>query len=172
MKTALYLRVSTVDQTSENQRLQLEDFARGRGWEITAVYAENESAWKAGHQKELARLLHDSRNGRRKYDLVLVWALDRLSREGAAAILNLVNQFKLFGVKVISLQESWTEAPGEIGEVLFSIAGWAARMESNRKSERTKAGLERALKQGKVLGRPRGSRDKRKRKMKYRLKES
>ena len=57
-----------------------------------------------------------------------MWALDRLSREGAAAILNLVNRFKTYGIKVISYQELWTEAPGEIGEVLYAIAGWVAKM--------------------------------------------
>jgi len=100
--------------------------------------------------------------------VVLVWALDRLSREGAAAILNLVNILKVYGVRVISYQEPWTEAPGEIGEVLYAIAGWVAKMESKRRSERTKAGLERALRQGKRLGRPRGSKDKRKRRRRVR----
>ncbi|MFC1958461.1 hypothetical protein ACFLV6_00855 [Chloroflexota bacterium] len=57
----------------------------------------------------------------------------------------------------------WTEAPGEIGEILYAIAGWVARMECQRRSERTKAGLDRAIRQGKKLGRPRGSRDKKKR---------
>lgn len=74
--------------------------------------------WKSGHQKELARLLADCRNGRHRIDAVMVWALDRLSREGAAAILNLVNTFKAYGVRVISYQESWRGAPGVIGEVL------------------------------------------------------
>jgi len=95
---------------------------------------------------------------------MLVWALDRLSREGAAAILNLVNRFKTYGVRVISYQESWTEAPGEIGEILYAIAGWVARMESERRSERTKAGLARAISQGKKLGRPKDSKDRVKRK--------
>jgi DNA invertase Pin-like site-specific DNA recombinase len=71
---------------------------------------------------------------------------------------------KICGVKVLSYQESWTEAPGELGELLFAIAGWVARMESQRRSERTKAGLMRLVTQGKKLGRPKGSRDKRKRK--------
>ena len=126
-----------------------------------AIYQESESGWRAGHQAELKRLLEDAR--RHKFNLVLVWALDRLSREGSAAILNLVNNFKLYGVKVISYQEIWTEAPGEIGEILYAIAGWVAKMESQRRSERTKAGLTRARAQGKCLGRPPGSKDKRKR---------
>jgi len=94
---------------------------------------------------------------------LLIWALDRLSRGGSAAILNLVDTFKAYNVRVISLQESWTEAPGEIGEILYSITGWVAKMESQRRSERTLLGLARAIKEGKRLGRPPGSRDKTKR---------
>jgi len=164
MKAALYLRVSTTEQNVDNQLPALEAYAKSRDWEVAATYSENESAWKAGHQKELARLVADCRNGRHKVDIVLVWALDRLSREGAAAILNLVDTFKVYGVKVVSLQESWTEAPGAIGEILYAIAGWVAKMESERRSERTKAGLARALANGKKLGRPVGKKDKGKRK--------
>ena len=164
MKAALYLRVSTTEQNVDNQLPALEAYADSRGWQIVEVYQENESAWKSGHQKELARLLADCRNGRHRVDVVLVWALDRLSREGAAAILNLVNTFKAYGVRVISYQESWTEAPGAIGEVLYAIAGWVAKMESERRSERTKAGLARAIASGKRLGRPAGSKDGGKRK--------
>jgi len=51
----------------------------------------------------------------------LVWALDRLSREGALAILSLVNKLSSCGVKVLSYQESWTEAPGELAELLYEI---------------------------------------------------
>ena len=95
---------------------------------------------------------------------MLVWALDRLSREGASAILNLVNTFKLHGVAVVSYAEAWTEAPGAIGELLYAISGLGvAKMESERRSERTKAGLARVRAAGKVLGRPLGSKDKRKR---------
>jgi len=163
MKAAIYLRVSSSEQDPENQLPALEGVAQRLDVEIIEVYREQESAWKTGHQKELARLLNDIRTGWRKIDMVLVWALDRLSREGAAAILNLVDTFKAYGVRVISYQESWTEAPGAIGEVLYAIAGWVAKMESERRSERTKAGLERAVKSGSKLGRPKGSKDKRKR---------
>lgn len=162
MKAAIYLRVSTSDQFTDNQLPVLEAWANQRGFEVVNIFQENESAWKNGHQAELKHLLEDAR--KRKFDVVLVWALDRLSREGSAAILNLINTFKLYGVKVISYQESWTEAPGELGELLFAIAGWVARMESERRSERTKAGLARAIKNGKKLGRPAGHKDKKKRK--------
>jgi DNA invertase Pin-like site-specific DNA recombinase len=162
-RVALYLRVSSTERSTDNQLPASKSYAENRGWDIAEVYSENESAWKSGHQKELARLLADCRNGHQKYDAVLVWALDRLSREGSAAILNLVDTFRTYGVRVISLQESWTEAPGEIGEILYAIAGWVARMESKRRSERTKAGLARAIKEGKKLGRPKGSKDTKKR---------
>lgn len=163
MKVSFYLRVSSSEQTCDNQLPALEAYAKSRGWEVAEVYSENESAAKAGHQHELARLLDDIRGGRRKYDAVLVWAMDRLSREGSAAILNLVDTFKRYGVRVISLQESWTEAPGPAAEIMFAIAGWVARMESERRSERTLAGLARVRAQGVKLGRPKGSKDKVKR---------
>ena len=77
--------------------------------------------------------------------------------------MSLVHRLGAYGVKVISYQESWTEAPGELGELLYALTGWVARMESQRRSERTKAGLARAVAQGKKLGRPVGAKDKKKR---------
>ena len=64
---------------------------------------------------------------------------------------------------MLSYQESWTEAPGELAELLYALTGWVARMESQRRSERTRAGLARVKAQGKRLGRPPGSKDKRRR---------
>jgi putative DNA-invertase from lambdoid prophage Rac len=169
VKVVIYARVSTDEQSADNQVAQLKTWATSRGWDIVAVYMETESAWKAGHQHELSCLKADA--ARRKFDAVLVWALDRLSREGALSILQLVNTFKVYGVKVLSYQESWTEAPGDLAEILFAIAGWVARMESQRRSERTKAGLARVKAKGKNLGRPRGAKDRRKRKRTRRLKQ-
>lgn len=161
-KAAIYCRVSTGEQDTQNQSSVLTEWAKQRGFEVIGVYGEEESAWKAGHQRELAHLLQDAR--KRKLDVLLVWSLDRLSREGSLAILSLVNSLKIYGVKVLSYQESWTEAPGEIGELLYALTGWVAQMESRRRSERTRAGLARVKAQGKRLGRPQGSKDKRKRK--------
>ena len=166
-KASIYVRVSTGDQDTVNQVLALTEWAKNRGYEVVAIYSEEESAWKTGHQRELARLLQDAR--KRKFDVMLVWALDRLSREGSLAILSLVHRLKTFGVKVLSYQESWTEAPGELAELLYALTGWVARMESQRRSERTKAGLERVKAQGKHLGRPPGSKDRRKRRRRQRL---
>jgi putative DNA-invertase from lambdoid prophage Rac len=162
IRVAVYSRVSSRLQETQNQTLALMDWAKQRGFDIVTVYEEEESAWKAGHQKKLAELLDDARKG--KFQIVLTWALDRLSREGALAILTLVHRLAAYGVKVISYQESWTEAPGELAELLFALSGWVARMESQRRSERTKAGLERVRGTGKKLGRPKGAQDKRRRK--------
>jgi DNA invertase Pin-like site-specific DNA recombinase len=146
IRCALYLRVSTDDQDEENQFAPLEKRTIDRGWELTSVYRESETAWKDGHQPELARLLKDA--ARHKFDILMVFALDRLTRQGSAAILNLVNTFAVYGVKVISFNEPWTETLGETGEILLAIAGWVARMESDRKSQNTRAGIAKARKNG------------------------
>ena len=164
MKAALYLRVSTTEQEAANQRPALEDYAKRHDLNIVLTYTEAESAWKNGHQTELTRLLEDARHG--KFQVVLVWALDRLSREGPLAILSLVERLKRCGVKVISYQESWTEAPGELADILYAITGWVARMESQRRSDRTKAGIERARLQGSQIGK-RGPDKKRRRRGGY-----
>ena len=162
MRVCIYSRVSSSEQDTENQITVLTNWANQRGYDVVEVYTEEESAWKSGHQRVLARLIADARQ--RRFQALLVWALDRLSREGALAILSLVQKLSACGVKVLSYQESWTEAPGELGELLYALTGWIARMESQRRSERTKAGLARVKAQGKQLGRPPGSRDNRKRK--------
>jgi len=161
MRIAIYSRVSSAEQDTSNQVLVLSEWANRRSYQIAETYEEEESAWKAGHQKKLSALIADARM--RRFQAVLVWALDRLSREGALAILNLVQKLSICGVRVLSYQESWTEAPGEIGELLYALTGWVARMESQRRSERTKAGLNRVKAQGRKLGRPQGSRDKKRR---------
>ncbi len=110
MKCCVYLRVSTCQQDTENQGIALTQWAEQRGFEVVAIYREEESAWRSGHQRELARLVMDAR--KRKFRVILVWALDRLSREGSAAILGIVSRLSRYGVKVLSYQESWTEALG------------------------------------------------------------
>jgi len=159
-RAAIYVRVSTKEQSIENQESVLLDWSKRRGVDVVKIYSEEESAWKSGHQRALAQLVNDARRG--IFDAVLVWALDRLSREGPLRILMIVDRLKRSGVRVISYQESWTEAPGELAELLYALTAWVARMESDRRSERTKAGLQRAMREGKPVGK-RGP-DKKKRK--------
>jgi putative DNA-invertase from lambdoid prophage Rac len=157
MNSVIYCRTSTDEQHKENQLPILEKWAAGRGWEVRRIYAEDVTAWKSGHQKELSQLLKDARMG--QFKLVLIWALDRLCRGGPAVIFPILETLSTYGVKVISHEEPWTEQPeGALYELLISVYSWVAKMESQRRSERTKAGMERAkifgTKSGKKIGRP------------------
>ena len=144
----------------------LEEWAVRNTLRIVEVCQEEVTAWKNGHQVELKRLLSDALYG--KFDYLIIWALDRLTREGAAKLMTLINTLGQRGVKVISIQEPFTQAVmGPMGEIitemLYALYGCMAKLESQRRSERTRAGLARARTQGKHLGRPPGSKDKRKR---------
>jgi DNA invertase Pin-like site-specific DNA recombinase len=75
--------------TCPNQTAVLTNWAKQRGFEVIKIYEEEETAWRNGHQRELANLVADAR--RRKFQAVLVWALDRLSREGALAIFRMAS---------------------------------------------------------------------------------
>ena len=165
-RAAIYLRVSSEDQHTNNQLPALEEWAVRNTLRIVEVYREEVTAWKNGHQVELKRLLSDALYG--KFDYLIIWALDRLTREGAAKLMTLINTLGQRGVKVISIQEPFTQAVmGPMGEIitelLYALYGCMAKLESQRRSERTKAGLARARAQGKHLGRPPGSKDRRKR---------
>ena len=160
-RVVIYLRVSTSVQTVDNQLPALEKWIKDRGHELIEIYAENESAWCAGHQKELARLFHDLPG--RKADICLCWSLDRLSREGVARVFELVRKFKLHNVQLVSYAEPWLEQSGEMAELLYAIAAWIAEFESKRRSDRIKAGIARLRSQGKVVGRKPGAKDKKKR---------
>ena len=111
---ACYLMVSTKKQETDNQLPAIVAWCEAHGYNEPRreLYEENESAWTAGHQKELARLLSDLRTGKRRYDYLVVWALDRLSRQGIGATLQLINSFEALGCKVVSIQESWVAESG------------------------------------------------------------
>lgn len=160
-KAGILVRVSDPGQHTDNQLPDLVAWAERRGMTVMVTYEFQESAWKGAHQKQLTQVYQDARSG--KFQVLLVWALDRLSREGPLATLEIVHRLGQSGVQVWSFQEHWTEAGGELLDLLLAISGWVARMESNRRSERTKAGLNRAKSQGKRLGRPPGSKDRKKR---------
>lgn len=163
MRVAAYLRVSTNDQTVDNQLPAILDFCKVRWLSEPEIYRENESAWKAGHQKELARLLNDLRTGKRKYDYLIIWSIDRLSRGGIGALFSLINTFRQYGCQIVSCNEPWLESSGPAGDILLAVVGWVAEFESKRRSERTLAGLERARAAGKPIGKRGKDNGKRKR---------
>jgi DNA invertase Pin-like site-specific DNA recombinase len=148
VKVGILVRVSDPGQHTDNQLSDLLAWAERRGLEVVVTYESQESAWKGAQQKQLTQVYQDARTG--KFQVLLVWALDRLSREGPLATLEIVHRLGQSGVQVWSLQEPWTEAGGDLLDLLLAIAGWVARMESNRRSERTKAGLKRRLTRGSV----------------------
>lgn len=162
---AVYLRVSTNEQDTSNQLPAIMAWCEAHGYnkERIELYQENATAWKDGHQKEFARLLTDIRKGRRKFDYIVVWALDRITREGPLKILNIIHDLRNYHVKIVSIQEPFTDLPFGFDDVVYSFIAWVAKSESDRRSKRTLAGLERARGEGKQLGRPKGCKDKKQR---------
>jgi DNA invertase Pin-like site-specific DNA recombinase len=142
-----------------SQLLPLRAFAKALDGEVVAEYVDMASG-SNGDRKQFIQMLEDS--DRRKFDLLLVWALDRVSREGIPNTLGYLERLKCNGVAVKSLQESWLDTRDEgVGQLLIAIFAWVAKQERKRIVERTLAGLERAKKEGKRLGRPKGKKDSR-----------
>jgi putative DNA-invertase from lambdoid prophage Rac len=148
---ALYLRVSKDNgsQTVENQRPDLERLAQARGFTVVNVYEEQASAAK--HRPAFEALMADARRG--SFKVVLVWALDRLHRSMVGSITTLLELDRI-GVQVVSTREPWLDTSGPVRSLLVAIFGWVAEQERARLIDRTKAGLERARREGKRLGRP------------------
>src|SRR5262249_42469383 len=97
---------------------------------------------------------------RRDVDIVLIWSLDRLTRNGVMSLTSILGQLQRSGVTVRSLREPWLDTSSPlVAELLVSIFGWIARQERDQLIARTKAGLQRARRQGKALGRPRAISD-------------
>ena len=166
MKIAIYCRVSSSDQTPDNQRLRLTEYAREKEWDFE-VYTEVESTRKSRPVK--TELLHKLREG--KYDGVLVYKLDRWARSSIELVLE-IRELVSKGVVFISYTES-LDFSTSTGRLHFQILSAFAEFERELISERTKEGIYRAKKRGKTLGRPRGSKDKKKRrKAGYYLREA
>jgi len=147
-RAALYMRVSTDRQTGENQLAGLRQHAAARGFE-PVVYEEVGSAAK--QRPVLDRMIADARTGRIR--AILVWALDRLHRSMVGSIQTMLECDRV-GVPLVSVREPWLDTSGPVRPLLVAIFGRVAEKERARLIEQTKAGLERARRQGKRLGRP------------------
>jgi putative DNA-invertase from lambdoid prophage Rac len=154
MKVAIYARVSTDEQTEQNQLNILEKWAGDRGWEIIDRYCDVGSAWQTkGDRDELNRLLTDCHHG--KVNLVLIYDLSRLTRKGTAEMLNTLKKFHDNGADVYSYSEPFINQPSElVTSIIIPIYAYMAKAFSDQLSAKTKAGMERARLQGKHLGRP------------------
>lgn len=153
-RCGLYLRVSGDRQHTENQRPELVQLARARGLEVVQVYEETGSAAK--HRAAFDKMLVDAHAG--KFDVLLIWSLDRFGRS-MVGNLNAVLELDRIGVQVISVREGWLDSGGPTRGLLVGIFSWCAEQERLRMIERTKAGLERARREGKTIGRPRSNID-------------
>jgi len=151
MKIALYLRVSTDKQETENQAVQLREFATKQGWQIIREYTDCESG-SNGDRAQFRQMLDDA--SRRKFDLVLFWVLDRLSREGVYQTLQHLNRLESYGVGFRSFTEPYFDSCGVFKDAVIAIMATLAKQERIRRAERTRAGLARLKAAGKRLGRP------------------
>jgi len=154
VKVALYTRVSTRDkgQDVENQRRQLTDFAKKQGWEIVHQFSDHTSG-KTSDREQFKNMF--SAASKRKFDVLLFWSLDRLSREGALETLQHLQKLTAYGIAYRSYTEPYLDSLGPFRDGVISILACLARQERIRLSERTLSGLERARAQGRVGGRPR-----------------
>lgn len=153
MRAAIYSRVSKRDksQDTENQAVVLRDYCRSMKWPLVLEYADNESA-KSGERDAFQEMLTAA--AQRKFDCVVVWALDRLTREGVAETFIYIKRLLGHGVQFISFTEEHFRTTGAAGELMIAIAAWIAKQERIRISERTRAGLDKARAKGVRLGRP------------------
>lgn len=158
-KLALYCRVSTDAQESDNQLLELHQWGESQGHTVVAEYIDIASG--ARRRERLDDLFDDAR--RRRFDLVAIWSLDRLTREGPLATLLYLQRLTVMGIRVYSHQEPYLDPTLPFYESIVAFLADIAKWERARRSERTKAGLQRAVSQGKRLGRPPGKKDSRKR---------
>ena len=154
MKVAIYARVSTEEQTDLNQTIVLEQWAKDRGFDVVGIYKDVGTAWKADQsdQKELRRLLEDCSRG--KVQLVLVYDLSRLTRQGPLELMTRLKRFSDFNVNVNSYLETWFNVSNDFQPVMVAMFGYFAELYSKQLSARTKAGMARAKLQGKHCGRP------------------
>ncbi|HEV3332495.1 MAG TPA: recombinase family protein [Bryobacteraceae bacterium] len=155
-RVALYARVSTKDgrQDTENQLLALREYCAKQGWTIAEEYVDHETG-RTSKRPHFQQMFADARA--RKFDLVLFWSLDRLSREGVSATLNHLERLTAAGVNWRSYTEEYLDSCGVFRDAVLSILATIAKQERIRRSERAAAAIAKLRRQGKTehLGRPR-----------------
>jgi DNA invertase Pin-like site-specific DNA recombinase len=155
-KVALYARVSTKDgrQDTENQLIAVREYCQKQGWQIAAEYVDHETGGTS-KRKHFQQMFADARA--RKFDLVLFWSLDRLSREGVSATLGHLERLTEYGVGWRSHTEEYLDSTGIFKDAVIAILAVVAKQERIRRSERASAAIARLRRQGQAdrLGRKR-----------------
>lgn len=158
-KTGIFVRVSTNDQHTENQKLELNKLVATRDYNLVKLYEYKTS----GHHLKidyLNEILEDARVG--NINTLVFWSLDRISRRGSEHLLTTLRRLSEYNCHLVSLQESWLETMSDYNmrAVFISFIGYMSQLESIRRSERIKVAHKRMIKEGRTLGRPPGSKDK------------
>jgi DNA invertase Pin-like site-specific DNA recombinase len=147
-RAVLYTRVSTVDQNLQTQLLDLEQVAAQRGYEIVHAYEDRISGAKS-KRPGLDQMMTEARRGR--FDVVLVWASDRIARS-TRHFLEVLDDLNRLGVEFVSFREQ-IDTGGPLGRAIVIIIGAIAELERNLIAERVRAGMRRAKLEGRHIGR-------------------
>lgn len=148
-RAVLYMRVSTVDQHPETQLYDLRQMAAQRGLDIVREITDKISSTKA-RRPGLEELMRDARRGR--FDIVLVWASDRIARS-VKHFLELLDEFNHLNIEYVSFREQ-IDTGGPLGRAIVIIVGAIAELERSLIVERVRAGMRRARLEGTYIGRP------------------
>jgi len=147
-RAALYMRVSSVDQHPETQLLDLRQMAAQRGYEIVQEYVDRISGAKA-RRPGLDQMMADARRGR--FDIVLVWASDRIARS-VKHYLEVLDELNHLNIEFISFREN-IDTGGPLGRAIVVIIAAIAELERSLIVERVRAGMRRARLEGTPIGR-------------------
>src|SRR5580700_11013961 len=150
-RAALYCRVSTVDQHPETQLLDLRQSAAQRGLQIVQEYVDHGFCGARVRRPQLDRMMEDAR--RHKFDVVMVWACDRLARS-TKHLLQVLDELNGFGIQFLSQREA-IDTDGPLGRAIIVIVSAIAELEKSLIVERVRAGMRRARLEGRQIGRAR-----------------
>lgn len=150
-KVAIYARVSTLrDQSTEAQVKELTDVAERAGWRVVRVYTDDGVSGLRAARPALGRLMADA--ARRRFDIVAAWSVDRLGRS-VQNLCALLTELHTLGIDLY-LHRQALDTTTPTGRAMFQMLGVFAEFEREMIRERTLAGLAKARRQGKRLGRP------------------
>jgi DNA invertase Pin-like site-specific DNA recombinase len=149
-RVAIYLRVSKDDQTSDNQRLELERVAEQRNWNVIEIYLDHAVSGRKDKRPALDRMLRDATHG--KLDVVAAWAIDRIGRTQAQCINILATLTEQY--VAVYLHQQQVDGTTTAGKAMLGMCAVFAEFEWNTISDRIKSGLARARAEGKRIGRP------------------
>jgi len=157
MRTAIYARVSTTNhgQDASLQTSEMQQFVEARGWQLADQYVDQGVSGAKDSRPELNRLMADAH--KRKFDVVLVWKLDRFGRS-LRHLVNALAEFESLGIAFVSLSDNLDLSTAS-GRLMFNIIGAMAEFERELIRERVKAGMKNAKAKGIRIGRPRANVD-------------